>query len=289
MTTTLSTNWLRIGRSGATVDGRTIPPLALTQAAESYSPELFTALIWLEHMRMGGHLGKVLALKSEQNEEGGIDLFAQLSPNRNYLAENSIYQEGWFSSMELTPDFRKSGKWYLTGLGATNEPASVATTEIRFAKQAEKAGEILGAYVQTESKQFTKALSQEKSFFNMVKQFFTSNETTTENDMSDPNYLQLKQDLDAVKAKLETFSQQKNDDKQQPPNDDVVRLTKENAELKAQIEASKADDAKRGEEFNALRTQVETLSTTLAAALAEQPGTQSHSNTGAAETTAKLA
>jgi hypothetical protein len=154
MTTTLSTDWLRIGRSGDTVDGRVIPAQALTQAAETYNPELFTALIWLEHMRMGGHLGKVLALKSAPNDEGGVDLFAKLSPNRNYLAANNIYQEGWFSSMELTSNFRKTEKWYLTGLGATNEPASVATTEIRFAKQAENAGEILGAYIQTESKQF---------------------------------------------------------------------------------------------------------------------------------------
>lgn len=283
--TELSTNWLRIGRSGATVDGRTIPPEALNQAAETYNPELFTALIWPEHQRWD-NWGKVLSLKAQPNDEHGVDLYAQISPNRNYLGANTMYQEGLFTSMELTPNFRKTGKWYLSGLGATNEPASVGTTEIRFSKQAEQAGIFLSQAIATETKQFPD--DRKDSFFKHFERFFSKNETETDN-MTDQNYLQLKQELDAVKAKLATFSQQPAATPATPLNDDVVRLTNENQELQAQIEVFKTNDAKRTEEFTELKTRVETLSSTLSAALAEQPGTQGHANNGAAETAAKLA
>lgn len=286
MTVALKTDWVRIGRSGATVDGRTISADAVIQAAETYNPELFTALIWPEHQRWE-NWGKVLALKAETNEEGGTDLFAQLSPNRKYISANTINDEGLFTSMELTSNFRRTGKWYLSGLGATDDPASVATTEIRFSKQAEQAGVFLSQAIKTEIKQFPD--DRKDSFFKLFERFFTSNDTTTETDMSDQNYVQLKQELDAVKAKLEAFSRQQTDDTQQHSNDDVVRLAQENIELKAQLEAFKATDATRTQEFNTLKTQVETLSTTLAAALAEQPGTQGYSNKGAVETAARLA
>lgn len=278
--TDLMTSWLRIGRSGATVDGRTIPPEALSQAAETYNPELFTALIWPEHQRFA-NWGKVLSLKSQKNEENGVDLYAQLSPNRNYLAENAIYDGGLFTSMELTPNFRKTGKWYLSGLGATNEPASVGTSEIRFSKIAEDAGVMLSNAIATEIREFPD--DRKESLFKLFERFFSTKETTESDTMPDPNYAQLKQDVDAIKTKLDAFTQQQPNQQAASSNDDVVRLTQENAALKADLEKFKADDAKRTEEFNALKTQVETMSSQLTAAMAEQPGTQSHANLGAAD------
>jgi len=283
MTTKLTTDWLRIGRSGATVDGRDISPVALTQSAESYNPELYTALIWLEHQRWGGHLGKVLALKSANNDEGGVDLFAQLQPNRNYLAENSIYDQGWFTSMELTPDFRKTGKWYLTGLGATNEPASVATTEIRFSQQAAKENIFLSQYTETETKQFTD--EREKGLFDLIKQFLSSQEKPTDeqSDMTKQEVEQLKQQLDDLKTKVEAFTSAK------PDTTDIDALKAENAELKATIEAFSAKETEQATKFSALTDQVEKLELSLNNALKEAGGTPPAGNQGDGATSAKLA
>lgn len=270
MTTKLTTEWLRIGRSGATVDGRDISPVSLTQAAESYNPELYTALIWLEHQRFGGHLGKVLALKSANNDEGGVDLFAQLQPNRNYLAENSIYDEGWFTSMELTPDFRKMGKWYLTGLGATNEPASVATTEIRFSKQAAKENIFFSQYTQTETQQFTD--EREKGLFEVLKQFFSSQEQSPNesDDMTEAQKQQLanfQKGLDEVKKQLASFSVKP------PDNADIEAFKAENAELKTKVEAFEAKEAEQATKFAALTDKVAALELSLNDALKEVDGT----------------
>ncbi len=132
MPSKLKTDYVRIGRSGPTVDGRTIEPQALTQAAEHYDPALFTALIFPDHYRWL-NLGKVESLRAEDNDEGGVDLFAVISPNDYYLRWNKDEQY-LFTSMELQPNFRDSGEYYLTGLAATDSPASAATTEMRFSK-----------------------------------------------------------------------------------------------------------------------------------------------------------
>jgi hypothetical protein len=129
----LKTDWLTIGRSGPTVDGRTIDSQVIQDAAETYQPAVFTALVWPDHNRYENY-GKVEALRASKNTEGGLDLQAQISPNFFYLMDNR-YGQRLFSSMELTPNFRKSGKAYLTGLGATDNPASAATSEIRFSQE----------------------------------------------------------------------------------------------------------------------------------------------------------
>ena len=281
--TKLSTDWVRIGRSGDTVDGRVIPEIALTQAAESYNPELFTALIWPEHQRFD-NWGKVLALKAEQNAENGTDLYAQLEPNRNYLGANTAYQEGLFTSMELTPNFRKTGKWYLSGLGATNEPASVATTEIRFSKLAEEAGVMLSKAIQTEIKQFPD--DRKDSFFKVFERFFS---TEPETDTVSDNYLALKKELDEVKARLDAFTKQKPNEASTSNDETILALTQKNTDLEAQLETFKVADAQRTNDFNALKTQVETLSALLTEALEEQPSNHRSKNKGAVETAAKLA
>jgi hypothetical protein len=279
MTTQLTTDWLRIGRSGATVDGRTIKPEMISDAADTYNPELYTALIWLEHMRFGGHLGKVLSLRASDNEEGGRDLYAKLSPNRSYLAENQIYNEGWFSSMELTPDFRKSGRWYLTGLGATNEPASVATTEIRFSKIAEQGGVTLSPFQATETKHFQEPVTDEKSLFSFLTKLFKQVETE---DMKEIE--QLKQQLTDLSTKFDSFAKQKpSEATDDQTKTDIEKLSKENAELKAQVETFKANDEKRGVEFSQLQQKLTELTATVSAALKEQPGTESHKSQGAAD------
>lgn len=131
----LMTNWLCIAMEGETVDKRQMDRQWLIDAAETYNPELYTALIWPEHEQWYGNVGEVLALKAEEGDDGLVRLFAQLCPNNHLLQANRDGQL-LFCSVELTPDgnFRGTGKCYLEGLGVTNTPASVGTTRLRFNK-----------------------------------------------------------------------------------------------------------------------------------------------------------
>lgn len=124
------TDWKKIGQSGPTIDGRTINPEWLTQAAENYGPDTYTAMIWPDHSRWYGNYGQVRELKTEQ--EGNIvSLYARLQPN-TWLLDLNRQDQNLFTSMELDPDFADTGKCYLVGLGVTDEPASLGTHELMF-------------------------------------------------------------------------------------------------------------------------------------------------------------
>jgi hypothetical protein len=104
--------------------------VALQQAAKNYNQSLFTALVWPEHSR-AYNMGKVDSLRAAANVEGGTDLLARIAPNDYYLNANNAGQK-LFTSMELIPNFRDTKEWYLSGLAATDSPASAATSEMRF-------------------------------------------------------------------------------------------------------------------------------------------------------------
>ena len=220
----LRTGWKRIGRSGPTVDGRVIKPEMIRESAANYKKELFTALIWPEHFRYI-NLGTVEELRAEDNEEGGVDLFAILSPNEFYLQANHAGQK-LFTSMELTPDFRKTGQWYLTGLAATDDPASAATTEMRLSASA-KPGAFSAKLVEIEDHQF--------------------------NDYK-PSFLE--------RLAVSLFKTQPSEDDAMADNKEIEKLNAELADLKQKFAALKppADDKKPddkpGEQFNQLVDKV---------------------------------
>ncbi|MFE8047589.1 GPO family capsid scaffolding protein [Brenneria goodwinii] len=141
----LMTNWICIATEGETVDKRQMERQWLIDAAETYNPELYTALIWPEHEQWYGNVGEVLTVKAEAGDDGLVRLFAQLRPN-NYLLQANRDGQLLFCSVELTPDgnFRGTGKTYLEGLGVTNTPASVGTTRLRFNK-GKKGDRLFGA------------------------------------------------------------------------------------------------------------------------------------------------
>jgi len=130
MTTTLTTDWIKVGQSGPTVDRRRIDPAWLVQAAETYTPDTYTAVIWVDHWRFLGSMGKVVAAKAEKDGDI-VSLFVKLQPNEWLLSYNSKGQK-LFTSMEIDPDFAETGKAYLIGLAITDEPASLGTHELRF-------------------------------------------------------------------------------------------------------------------------------------------------------------
>jgi hypothetical protein len=69
---------------------------------------------------------------------GQIALEAQLKPNNKLLWLND-QGEKLFTSIEITPNFANTGKAYLTGLGVTDQPASLGTQELYFSNKTSKA------------------------------------------------------------------------------------------------------------------------------------------------------
>jgi Phage capsid scaffolding protein (GPO) serine peptidase len=138
MPRSLVSYWKRVATSGTTADGREILPQELRDIAETYKPSKYTAVIWCDHERWSGSHGTVFAVRlveeGEDLEPGQIALEAQLKPNDRLLQLNDQGQK-LFSSIEITPNFASSGKAYLTGLGVTDEPASLGTQELYFSKQ----------------------------------------------------------------------------------------------------------------------------------------------------------
>ncbi len=132
MPASLISDWKRIAQSGPTMDGRVIKPEWLTDMAETYDPKVYTAKIWIDHMRYTSY-GSVQALKAEKDGDV-VRLFAKISPTRALLQMNQIWEEKLHFSIEPTEDFAKTGKCYLTGLGMTDEPASLGTDEMHFSK-----------------------------------------------------------------------------------------------------------------------------------------------------------
>jgi hypothetical protein len=217
----LTTGWKRIGRSGPAVDGREIKPEMIVQAAANYNRDLFTALIWPEHFRYI-NLGTVEELRAADNEEGGKDLFAKISPNQFYLQANSAGQK-LFTSMELTPDFRKTGQWYLTGLGATDDPASAATTEMRLSASA-KPGVFLAKAVEHTDHTFNDPTKP--SFFEKIAAALFTNPTFEDEDMATQAELEkLKTDMEALQQKfaaLKPAEGEKPDDKKPSASEDEL-------------------------------------------------------------------
>ncbi|HEM7961853.1 TPA: GPO family capsid scaffolding protein [Citrobacter koseri] len=131
------TDWLCIATSGQAVDGRTIEPQWLIDAAETYTRKTYTAMIWPHHPQYDigereftCNLGEVDALKVET--EGDVTkLYAQLIPNQFLIDANRMGQK-LFTSAEFVTDFAGSGREYLFGLAVTDIPASLGTEKLKF-------------------------------------------------------------------------------------------------------------------------------------------------------------
>lgn len=137
----MPSKYFRIATEGATTDGRQISRIWLTQMAANYDPARYGARVWVEHIRGIGPdstfkaFGDVLALKIEKVEDGKLALFAQIDPTPDLVALNKARQK-IYTSMEVDPDFAKSGEAYLVGLAVTDTPASLGTEMLQFAASA---------------------------------------------------------------------------------------------------------------------------------------------------------
>jgi hypothetical protein len=285
----LTTEWFCIGRSGPTIDGRIIKPEWLLQAAETYSPKTYTAKIWPDHNRYLSY-GKVLALRAEKNDQSGVDLFATLAPNAYYQSDVRYEQKVHFS-IEVTEDFAKTGKAYLSGLGATDDPASLGTSEAKFSRYAEQAGVYQAEFIEAETKTF--ADDTPHSLFAKFKTFL-KNEANEEADMAGNKALEeLKTEFAAMKDMLGKFTQQpgaNGDDNPDEKNQGITAeqftaLTKRLDEFEAKFSQQPNGDAdKTGDALKELTEKFESLQTKLNDALKEQPGTDAGQHFSANDT-----
>lgn len=143
----------RIAISGPTVDGRNIPANHIVEMAKNYDPNHYQARIWLEHIKWVwpdsefSAYGDVLSLEAKEVEVGGetvMGLYAELSVSDRLKKLNETSQK-IFSSIEYHPNFRDKGYAYLTGLAATDTPASAGTEPLKFSFTKDEGASFTGA------------------------------------------------------------------------------------------------------------------------------------------------
>ena len=136
----MPTKFFRVATEGATTDGREIQRAWIEQMAKNYKPDTYGARVWLEHIRgttpdsSFAALGDVLALEARTVEDGKLALFAQIEALPSLVAMNKAKQK-IYSSIEIDPNFAKTGEAYMVGLAVTDSPASIGTEVLKFAAQ----------------------------------------------------------------------------------------------------------------------------------------------------------
>lgn len=280
----LKTDWKRIGRSGPTIDGRVIDADALRQAAKNYDKNLYSAVINYEHGSWL-NLGSVEALRVEDNEEGGVDLFAIIAPNDTYLSLNKDGQKV-HTSMELDFDFRNTGEAYLTGLAATDRPASAGTTQMAFSIE-KKTTLLVSDYTESNTQHFTDTPDEQApSWFT---KFFSK---SAEADMDTKALAALQLSFAALQADFTALTQSDNGDDGHKDHATNEYASKEAVdELLTKFTALEAklagDDEGEGNaadvKFTALQTAFDDLNAKFTAALGEQAGTDAGDHTGDTE------
>ena len=134
----MPSKFFRVATEGATTDGREIQRSWIEQMAKNFKRETYGARVWLEHMRgmlpesSFAALGDVLAVEARTVEDGKLALFAQIEALPALVAMNKAKQK-IYTSIEVDPNFAKSGEAYLTGLAVTDSPASLGTEVLKFA------------------------------------------------------------------------------------------------------------------------------------------------------------
>ncbi len=199
---TVKAKRFRIGVEGATTDGREIQREWLEQMAASYNPAVYTAQINLEHIKGYSpdgtfkRYGHVTGLTAEEITEGPLKgkmaLYAEINPSPDLISLIKQWQKQ-FTSMEVSPKFADTGKAYLVGLAATDDPASLGTEMLTFSASA--AHNPLANRKQSPENLFTAAeetlieleetQDEKPSLFARVTALFTKKEQTDDARLSD--------------------------------------------------------------------------------------------------------
>jgi hypothetical protein len=146
----------RVAVEGATVDGRTIERSWIQQMADTFNPDTYGVRVNMEHIRgitADGPFkayGDVRAVKTQEDDitiagktSKKLCLYAQIEPTDELVAYNQKAQK-IFTSVEIQPDFAKSGKAALVGLAVTDSPASLGTEALQFSASKGDQGFLVG-------------------------------------------------------------------------------------------------------------------------------------------------
>ncbi len=135
----------RIGVEGATTDGRTIDRVWLTQMAANYNPQVYTAVVNMEHIKgytpdsSFRRFGIVERVEAEEISDGPLKgkmaLYGWILPTDELVSMTAKMQK-IFTSMEVNPKFSDTGEAYLVGLAVTDDPASLGTEMLQFSASA---------------------------------------------------------------------------------------------------------------------------------------------------------
>ncbi|MFT5788028.1 MAG: hypothetical protein ACI8SJ_000123 [Shewanella sp.] len=205
----LKTDWVRIATEGQTFRNVPIERQWLVDIAETYTVETYGARIWPDHRRWYGAWGDVLEVKTEE-QDGKLRLFAKLKPNTQLISANEQDQKV-FTSIELDPNFAQSGKAYLTGLGVTDEPASLGTDRLKFSTKERFDTHQYGApeqlvisYSDVEHAESDEQPKQEKHLYSILKNFFKSHSPELAPEPSEEEPMN-KEQFEALMGQFTTF------------------------------------------------------------------------------------
>ncbi|TFW71528.1 phage capsid protein [Methylotenera oryzisoli] len=178
------TKFFRVAVEGATADNREISRSDIEQMGKNYNRDKYGARIWLEHIRgilpdsQFKALGDVIEAKSEEVEIAGekkLALFVKLDVTEELVEFNKKRQK-IYTSIEIQPNFAKSGEAYLFGLGVTDSPSSLGTEALKlFSSRKQQTENIFTVAEETvielEIEQTTEGLGAQ--LFNKVKDLLT--------------------------------------------------------------------------------------------------------------------
>lgn len=266
----LLTNFLVLATAGATVDGREIKEQWLTDIAEQYDQEMYTAVINADHEKWFGNFGLVHDVKLGKSKDGKTTLLGRLNPNFRLIEMNRNSQRLFFS-IEVEPKFADTGKAYLKGLALTDTPASLGTSQLKFSAQNSNA-----VLTQPEPLLFSMPGDETTGLFEQFKTWLAGNKTQDfknqpleqdDNEMT-PEQLEKIEALFAQQAEAlasvtgavttmaEAFtaSQQPETDEQENLEDqdqtEVEKLTEQNESLKAELESFKQEQKQKAPKEN---------------------------------------
>ena len=245
--------WFRVATEGATTDGRAITRAWIEQMAANFDPQKYGARVWLEHMRgmlADGPfkaLGDIHALRSEENADGKLELYAQIEPTKDLVAMNKDRQK-IYTSIEVDPEFSDTGEAYLVGLAVTDSPASLGTEMLQFSANAKT--NPLNARKQREENLFTAAIETELDF-------------TEEPESSDPNEPSLFDRVKALFTQHRETGAAKFADFKQDLEKTLGLFVSEAQELRGRLETAEGEYSELKESHDALQTQFNELKTEL--------------------------
>lgn len=237
--------FFRVFTEGHTTDGRVVERQWITDIVETYNAAKYGARIWMEHIRgMTADspfkaYGDVIAVKAEE-VDGKLTLFAQIEPTEELIAMNQKKQK-IYTSVEIDPDFAKTGKCYLTGLAVTDSPASLGTEMLAFSATCKDSP--LSSRKQRPENLFTSAVevdfefeevSDELGLFAKVKALLSKNKAEAKTDFADVH--QAVEEIAQAVAHAETqFGT-----KVTKGMEDLIKLQTDFNELSTQFSALKA-------------------------------------------------